>query len=267
MRINKKKKLCIFFFWGIILAIFGQNYCDYSNTISFADFLIRNGHYEDALLELKRILFFVPNDSTAKRMLLNALCQINQPELQIRELQLLFNKYKDDTLIVSRYIRTLIYNKKFSQALKEIDEINISENFTNNLKMELYLFTHKWQLIKEDPKSPYYNCLQKIKQIKWKSPFLAGFLSAVLPGAGKFYTSYYKDGLFSFIIVATTGGLAYYALKNKGFNSGLFWFNASFSFSFYVASIYGSIKSALIVNEKKYNKLITECLNYEPCVH
>lgn len=79
-----------------------------------------------------------------------------------------------------------------------------------------------------------------------KSPFLSGALSAVIPGAGKFYTGEISDGITALLL---TGILSYLAYDNfdAGHNTRA-WIFTGLAAYFYAGNIYGSIVSA-----EKYN--------------
>lgn len=82
-----------------------------------------------------------------------------------------------------------------------------------------------------------------------KSPFLAGALSAVIPGTGKFYIGEISDGITSLLL---TGILSYLVYNNfdAGHNTRA-WIFAGLAAYFYAGNIYGSVAST-----KKYNARI-----------
>jgi hypothetical protein len=96
------------------------------------------------------------------------------------------------------------------------------------------------------------NLTDKASKIKFKSPFIAGGFSAVIPGTGKYYTKNWADGFFSLLFVAGNAWQSYRGFKEHGIKSGYGWAFASLSASFYIGNIFGSVKAA-----KRYNKIIT----------
>ena len=87
--------------------------------------------------------------------------------------------------------------------------------------------------------------------MKYKSRFLAGSLSAIIPGMGKVYSGRWKDGIISLLFVAGTGYQAYRAFNDKGIESVYGWIMGSLSLGFYIGNIYGSAKAARLYNTKQ----------------
>ncbi len=95
----------------------------------------------------------------------------------------------------------------------------------------------------------------KVKQFyEWnknppkKSPAAAAILSAIIPGAGKFYTHKYEDGIWAFI---ASVGFAYLSYDNFHARHNLRgWLFGGLAAGFYAGNIYGSAASAQIYNAK-----------------
>jgi tetratricopeptide (TPR) repeat protein len=89
-----------------------------------------------------------------------------------------------------------------------------------------------------------------------KSQFLAGFLSAIIPGAGKIYSRRTADGLASLVTVGLTAWQAYEGFHKDGVHSTKGWIYGTLSAFFYVGNIYGSVVSVNIYNEHLENALL-----------
>ena len=81
-----------------------------------------------------------------------------------------------------------------------------------------------------------------LKTFTKKSPIAAGFLSAIVPGAGRMYAGRWFDGFMGFVIVYLTASSAIEASKkdnvlNKGFSYSMFGI-------FYTGEIYGAYRTA-----------------------
>jgi len=87
------------------------------------------------------------------------------------------------------------------------------------------------------------------KHLPRKNRFLAGFLSAILPGSGKIYTGRAYDGLYSSVIIGLTGWQAYDGFRRGGADSLKGWFFGTLSGVFYLGNVYGSVLSAQIYNQ------------------
>ena len=81
-----------------------------------------------------------------------------------------------------------------------------------------------------------------------KSPVAAAILSAIIPGAGKFYTHKYADGIWAFIASVGFAYLSYDNLHAKHNFRG--WLFGGLAAGFYAGNIYGAAASAQIYNAK-----------------
>lgn len=79
-----------------------------------------------------------------------------------------------------------------------------------------------------------------------KNPMIASILSAIIPGAGKFYAGEISDGILAFVATGLFSFLAYDNFKaDHNFRGGLF---SGLAAMFYAGNIYGSYASAQIFN-------------------
>ena len=84
--------------------------------------------------------------------------------------------------------------------------------------------------------------LDEYEALPLKSPFLAGTLSALLPGSGQLYAEHYKDGLMAFLVNALfiTGTIV--ALDNENYAFAAI--AGGVGLPFYVGNIYGAANAA-----------------------
>lgn len=73
-----------------------------------------------------------------------------------------------------------------------------------------------------------------------RSPFVAGFLSAVVPGLGKVYAGKTAEGIAGFLYVAAMGATTYDFYRGSGTQSALFILSATVTGIFYLGNIRGS---------------------------
>ena len=86
------------------------------------------------------------------------------------------------------------------------------------------------------------------KDPPYKSPVVAGILSAVLPGSGKIYTKDISDGIAAFLV---TGVFAFLAYDNfRADHKTRAWIFTGLTTLFYGSNVYGSITAAQIYNAK-----------------
>lgn len=99
-----------------------------------------------------------------------------------------------------------------------------------------------------------YERLQHADEISHRSPFLAGALSAMVPGAGYAYTGNYQTGLSTFIINSLLLGSSIELLrKDIKFTGSLV---TVFAFGWWVGNIYGGVTSAYKYNENKNTEAV-----------
>lgn len=90
-----------------------------------------------------------------------------------------------------------------------------------------------------------------------KSQLKAALLSTLLPGAGKVYAGRSLEGLYSFILIATSVWQAYNGFRGDGFKSFKGWVFSGLALFFYAGNIYGSASAARIYNlmqERRFKK-------------
>ena len=103
---------------------------------------------------------------------------------------------------------------------------------------------------------------EKAGQIKFKSPFMAASLSAVIPGTGKFYTKNWTDGIISLLFVASNAWQAYRGFNEHGIKSAYGWTFAGLSASFYIGNVFGSVKAAKRYNIFKKNEIDNQIFEF-----
>lgn len=111
-------------------------------------------------------------------------------------------------------------------------------------------------------KSHYEELLDLNKQIKEhkpKSPFVAGVLSGLLPGLGKYYQGMIGQGTMALITTGIFGLQAYEGYRKDGPKSARFIVFGSLLSVFYVANIWGSVVSVRIQN-RDFNTSIDESI-------
>jgi len=91
---------------------------------------------------------------------------------------------------------------------------------------------------------------------------LAGVMSGIIPGSGKFYARDWKNGLISLVFIGVLGYQSYYGFNQKGLESGLGWVYGTLGFGFYIGNVVGSVSSANRYNAQKNQKLINRFRPY-----
>ncbi len=243
-----------------------QNIFDSTHTAQYASYLYKTQQYHLAINEYERLLFFSPNNSDTKLFLVKSYRKNGEYDKAINRINTfsLHNNFVMDNIFSHEYMKLLLIseqNKLASNFLEnknaftqiEITEYALAVLLLNEEyeKSRMFVNTNKIE-------TDFYNSLALIsedtKHLKYKNPYLAMLLSAIVPGLGKFYTTDWKDGLISLFFVGANAFQAYRGFNQKGIESIYGWAFFGVSFGFYTGNIFGAFKSA-----KRYNKRI----NYE----
>lgn len=99
----------------------------------------------------------------------------------------------------------------------------------------------------------------KLQNRKTKSPLVAGLMSAVIPGSGKYYLGKLGQGTLSLVTSAIFGLQAYEGYRNDGIKSPTFIVFGSLFSVFYVANIWGSVV-AVRVDRNDFNETQDETI-------
>ncbi len=89
---------------------------------------------------------------------------------------------------------------------------------------------------------------------KKKSPVVAGLLSAVIPGSGKWYAGKKKQGIAAFLPILSSGLLTLEAYNRGGLRDARFWLYGTIFSTFYIGNIWGSAVSVKIKNQE-FNRM------------
>ncbi len=98
---------------------------------------------------------------------------------------------------------------------------------------------------------------QRINDLKHKSPFAAGLLSAIVPGAGRFYIGKPGEGVATLLVTGIFALQSMEAYRKDGPKSARFILFTSLLSITYVSNIWGSVFSVKVANLEK-NKQINE---------
>jgi tetratricopeptide (TPR) repeat protein len=258
----------------IIINLLYANAQEFSGE-TFADYLFREGEYYRAITEYYRLLHTV-SDSSMKAGLLRkvGLCYLKGADY---DGYILFfeknqtNFYRDPLLYneMNLYLGKSYYHlNHYKKGITKLDsqQLNPSNQFFNDFQFLLaisYSRMYDWQnaiqklqSINQDhsdvDKIKANNMilsLQKFPNLSHRSPFLAGGLSAIIPGAGYAYCHRWGTGIASFLVNGLLVWTFSDALKKEQY--GLASLTGFVGIGWYVGNIKGSAKAA-----KKYNSHI-----------
>lgn len=251
----------------IITPLSAQNLFDETNTSKFAGYLYQTQQYSLAAQEYERLVFLAPSDLNYKLSLVKSYRLTGDYTLARKRFNGLFGDsiYSVNNTLSAEYLKSILLQEDLSSAQ---DFINRSKGLDlvskTNYQSYIYLLGRKWKkadsVLSSQPSSDQKLVLlcQSGLRIHHKSPFLAGTFSAILPGTGKVYTGFWKDGIVSFLFVAANAWQTYRGFSKDGVRSTQGWIFGGLTAGFYLGNIYGSVKSAVKHNKRANDAIYNE---------
>ncbi len=253
--------------WQMV-SIFGQDTLastSEANLVKFAKYLMVNKEYHFASDEYYRLTYLYPENQSYFSGWLNASRHSNRLEQIQQRLKVTQNTPPRWQL---EYTLACIKARNLGLARIVLDEgklTKIPEISTTATKVDFGL-----KLLDIHPNRIDYTVddayLTSLKSTyddqKYKSPFLAGVLSGIIPGTGRVYAKDYINGLMSLLFVASTSYQAIARFNKRGSKSVGGWIYAGIGTGFYLGNIYGSVRSAKQHNRKLKSKLDEQTINY-----
>ncbi len=250
-------RIPIFLFYIFQLCpLQGQDLFDVSNSLSFADYLFTAGEYRLAAMEYERVIFSDSSNIRAKMMLVKSYRLQGDYLKGIARISSFYADYTDiPSGIATEMGRLLLHDQQYHQAH---DLLHHNNSFSDNDRLFLLL---SGEMLKENFESAslllkqntavnaefiddYGKILDLESKFNYKSPALSIVMSALVPGSGKIYSGFWKDGLISFIFVAASAYQSYRGFDKNGAESVYGWIFGSLAAGFYIGNLYGSGKSA-----------------------
>ncbi|HHH52943.1 MAG TPA: hypothetical protein ENK91_04740 [Bacteroidetes bacterium] len=248
-----------------------QDIFDLQHSIKYANYLFSTKQYKLATEELERVVFMDSSNLSYKIKLLRAYRMGGFYESGIKRAIEFSNgeTYRLQKNLAVEYLTMLLLygaNKDIDNFLSKNNTLSEKDktliNWSNQIVEGNYKkaseIISKFDANKKKVPKEVFMITREGLDHHFKSPFLAGSLSTVIPGLGKVYTKNYVDGIFAFAFIAGTAWQAYKGFDKKGIKSINGWIFGGLSLGFYLGNIYGSVKSA-----KKYNKFKRDETKYK----
>ncbi|MCF7885036.1 MAG: hypothetical protein K9M80_00955 [Candidatus Marinimicrobia bacterium] len=239
-----------------------------SKIEKFANSLFQQEDYLRAAIEYERYLFYA---DSARDTVLFKLGLSHQMRGKYHFAANNFKKIlknKDSRLYDEASMAYLynLYKVKDWNSLKEI-EYNNSKEFFFYYAAVLHDSGMKhlnWEQIdlSDNELEKYREFSSRKNKLREKSPFLAGLLSSIVPGLGKWYLQRKGDAFYSFAMTALSGAVTYRSFCKKLVLTGIV--GSGITLTFYVGTIYGSIIGTKLFNEKLYYKLYRDYNELNP---
>jgi len=246
-----------------------------SRLLNFAGELSNSGDYYRAITEFKRFISYYPKDPRVK----DAKLGIGDSYFKAEKWNEAVEAYRDylKNYPDGKEADDAIYNmavsfikmkqmEKVKKLISEVEEKSPEGELLNRLKLlmgkslvqEGHLEDAERELAKVGSESESRSESERLaagikgaENLKLKSPVLAGFMSAVFPGAGQLYAGRKKDAAFSLVL---NGLFTWGAIES--FNRDIYVAGAILSFfelGWYSGNIYNAISDTY-----KYNNNVRE---------
>ena len=252
------------------------SYYSHNNRFLFAEYLYAHGEYEDALSEYLKI---IPDD-TGHESTISIWNRIVDCAIKSQS-DTTATAYIDSLLTVSdtainrcRLLenKSLIFFKahRYGPALEALAKVDCpEETFRKHLLTTACLcLNNQWQqaghcvaaytpVLASDSiaKNITMSWITMKNSLSYKSPLTAACMSAVIPGAGKWYTGEYRDGIMALIFCGACAYQAYDGFSRHKTSSIKGWIFSSLGTLFYTGTIYGSAYAVKMFNKKLDNHI------------
>ena len=262
-----KKTLLLLLIVVPFLNSSAQDLYNYDNSKKFAEYLSKSGQYELATREYERLVFMLPQNDSLKTSLLAMYRRSGKLEdALLRGRQL----YPDITFMSSpsavEYSRSLLLKTDYKMAkdfwltntqLSQPDKVILLA--TSEILQDDYREAYEILSILKDEDhklaADYKALASQALKIKKKSPALAGIMSTLIPGTGRFYAKDWKDGIVSMLFVGTMAFQSIRGFSKSGVNSTRGWIFGAVGLGFHLGNIHGSVVSAKSYNRKSHQTI------------
>lgn len=269
-----QKKILISFLLGFSTYFLQAQQFPFHKEIKFIKYLQNNNQIQDAAYALQNIQ--IQNLTVAQLDTLHfekGMFYYNIKKLDTSVQSLLLVSKKDTRYNQSKLFAgyALSFLKETDSAKKVITVLNTKDSAEQALKtLQLagiaLLQKNKSEFSQHQSSFSYNNYFLKqeeenltqygksIFSYKKKSKFVAGALSAIIPGAGKWYAGKKKQALGAFFPIISSAILTLEAYKRGGIKDARFWIYGSLFTTFYIGNIWGSTVAVKVRNDE-FNKV------------
>ena len=249
-----KKYTFLLLFFVLSNTMQGQDLFSRSNAYKFANYLYAQLDFELAEMEYQRLFFANPQDSLAA----SRYFECNYRLRDYAKNQKVYKDYYQSLpvkydFVNNVYLRSLVLMQAPDLQL-ELNKIQPSH--ADYYRLTSYMLSSDWEKAhllyqnSEDAWCKKHGSIMVLQEtMHYKKPGLAALMSVAVPGAGKAYSGYWQDALFSFLFVSMSAWQSYRGFDKKGVESAYGWIYGGLSAGFYIGDIFGSFKAA---NKRNY---------------
>lgn len=241
-------------------------------ALQFVDYLINEGDYNSALLEIRRIEFmdnvFIPQLCAKKLLCMRALGMYEEGIFEFETLEDSAAKTNSRICLQASlaYYETGNYEEAINK-LNMLDAAGDSTAYYNQYILQGITYSRMEEYDKamnSFEQAAQYNAgtydrnidfLNQLSAQKRKNPIVAKCLS-IIPGLGYLYSGHKGSALTSLLVNAALGYATYTSVKSQ--NYGVAALCGLFTISFYIGNINGAGRSATRYNESMRRNIITQ---------
>ncbi len=267
-----KSNSILFFLVFIASSVFAQDIYNLENSRKYADYLYMSHEYKLASQEYERVVFLDSTNEQAKLRLISSYRHLRMAEPALSRLESFYpEKASMPSPFANEYSKLLIHEGRFERCLHFLaDNRRLQEKDRDFYKATVSMYHKDWQtayeLLSDSTASGIYylrmrSLANQAMDFNYKKPWISMGLSTVVPGLGKIYSGYWKDGLVSLVFVGLSAWQSYRGFERNGVNSAYGWIYGGLSLGFYIGNIYGSGKAANKYNYQHDHKIIHEVEN------
>ncbi len=231
---------------------------DIEKKIAFADYLFNTQQYEFASEEYLSLIYSYPDNPYLKKRALESFRLNKNFETGIYFSKIFFDPQDSSSIKFYPEIVKLRLSARLP-VLEEgvmVDSLEFEKWYNESLSLD-YMMSEQWEEVHKNANtirhSELFQFTRNTPDNYYLSPFLAGTMSAIIPGSGKIYAKRWKDGISSLLFVGLTAFQSYRGFEKNGVESVYGWIMGGLSFSFYLGNVYGSVKAT-----KDYNQNLNE---------
>jgi len=240
---------------------------------AFAEHLEETGDYYRAVTEYKRFIFYWPDHSLAGVCRYRIGRSYLLGEDYVQAMQVFRAMYYDPPVSLKReiiacdYARALYEMQDYTQAaalLETAEELESRTRFQHRIR-----YARTWCALRRrnpeiaqslwvDVTSPEYDvsslrhALDQLDTIDYRNPRIAGFLSALFPGAGQVYAGRWRDGVVSFLVNGLFIGAMVTAVDRGHDETAVVL--GFFELGFYTANIYNAVNDTHKENRYRWDR-------------
>ena len=249
----------------------GESYLAPDRTLDFADHLYNRGDFGRAISEYQRYLFTasVGEMYHAHYRVGASLMQLDEyrraPSHFLRAARHTKHAALRDSAYVG-YLGGLLAGKRTTRLFNAADTLSFASHSSQRRLYQMKALAHlrqgAWSAAEQSLKrmpppaaekgNPVAARISELatrgQHLPRKSSWLAGTMSAVVPGTGKMYAGRTSDGLYSLALIGSASWLAYRGFRDDGTSSVKGLLFGSVGAVLYVGNIYGSVVAVRLYN-------------------